>query len=432
MQKRRLLAGIAMMAFCAIPGLFGCRGNKESSEAAAATVRTARVAKAQRGNISKVLTVAGQFQPFQVVDVHPKVSGYMKRINVDIGDIVHEGETLAVLQVPELRAQLEAATFETEQSKEEIARAQHEINRAQATHTALHAEYERLKQASAVRPGLIAQQELDNAQAQDLSAEAQVDSAKAAMAAAQQHMGAASAEKQRVEALEDYTNVTAPLDGVVIWRYADTGALIQGGTNSNDQALPIVRLSQSNLLRLRVPVPEDDVRYVREGDQLQVHVDAIGRSFTGKVVRFTRNVNFETRTMETEVDVENKDLSIAPGMYANAALRLAHVENVVTIPIEAIVLNGAQRQVYVLDGTNHIHIRTVQVGLEGSKLAEITDGLQPGDLVLTGGQEKYAANEEVHPLITATPASETAQQAGGMIDLQAEDGGATPKDGGSH
>ncbi len=116
---------------------------------------------------------------------------------------------------------------------------------------------------------------------------------------------------------ENYTNVTAPLDGVVIWRYADTGALIQGGTNSNDQALPIVRLSQSNLLRLRIPVPEDDVKYVHAGDQLQVRVDAIGRSFTGKIVRFTRDVNFETRTMETEVDVENKDLSIAPGMYAN-------------------------------------------------------------------------------------------------------------------
>ncbi|MGB6193175.1 MAG: efflux RND transporter periplasmic adaptor subunit [Terracidiphilus sp.] len=432
MQKHLSLTAAAALAGCAAFGLFGCRNSKDSSEAAAATVPTARVARAQRGDISKVLSLAGQFQPFQVVDVHPKVSGYMKQINVDIGDIVHQGQTLAVLQVPELKAQLETATFEMEQSKEEITRAQHEINRAQATHAALHAGYERLKQAAAVRPGLIAQQELDNAQAQDLSAEAQVDSAKAAMAAAQQHMGAASAERQRVDDLEAYTNVIAPLNGVVIWRYADTGALIQGGTTSNDQSLPIVRLSQSSLLRLRVPVPEDDVKYVREGDQLKVRVDAIGRSFTGKIVRFTRNVNFETRTMETEVDVENKDLSIAPGMYANTMLRLAHVENAVTIPVEAIVLSGAQSQVYTLDSANHVHIRSVQVGLEGSKLAQIVDGLEPGDLVLMGGQDKYAANEEVHPLITATPASETMEQAGGMIDMNAEIGSATPKHGGSH
>ena len=192
------------------------------------------------------------------------------------------------------------------------------------------------------------------------------------MAAAQQHAEAARADNQRVQALENYTTVTAPISGVVIWRYADTGALIQGGTNSNDQTLPIVRLSQSSLLRLRVPVPEDDVRYVHEGDQLQVRVDAINRSFTGKIVRFTRDVNFETRTMETEVDVENKDLSIAPGMYANTALQLAQRQNVVTIPVEALVLNAQQQQtVYVLDASNHIHIRAVQVGLEGSKLAEI-------------------------------------------------------------
>ncbi len=119
--------------------------------------------------------------------------------------------------------------------------------------------------------------------------------------------------------------------------------------------------------------------------------------FTGKIVRFTRDVNFETRTMETEVDVENKDLSISPGMYANTMLRLAHVENVVTIPIEALVLNGRQQVVYVLDGNNHVHVRPVQVGIEGSKLAEIKSGLNAGDRVIVGGQDKYQENEEVSP-----------------------------------
>jgi RND family efflux transporter MFP subunit len=227
-----------------------------------------------------------------------------------------------------------------------------------------------------------------------------------------------------VQALEDYTTVTAPISGVVVWRYADTGALIQGGTGSNDQALPIVRLSESSLLRLRIPVPEDDVKYVHEGDQLQVRVDAINRSFTGKIVRFTRDVNFETRTMETEVDVDNKDLSIAPGMYANTALGLAGVKNVVTIPIEALVLNAQKQEtVYVLDSSNRIQIRTVQVGLEGSKLAEITNGISPGDRVVIGGQDKYHDDEEVSPIVASTPASETVQESGGMIDLKAEASG---------
>jgi RND family efflux transporter MFP subunit len=426
MRKQTSLIFAIGLAFPVVASLVACHTADSKSEARAATAPTAKVATAQRGNISHVLTLAGQFQPYQVVDVHPKVSGYMSRINVDIGDVVHQGQTLAVLEVPELKAELQQTAFQLQQSKEEMAQAQHEIDRAEAVHAALHAASERLKQAAEGRPGLIAQQELDDAQAKDLSSEAQVNAAKAAMAAAQEHASAAQSDNQRIAALENYTNVTAPLDGVVIWRYADTGALIQGGTNSNDQALPIVRLSQSNLLRLRIPVPEDDVKYVHAGDQLQVRVDAIGRSFTGKIVRFTREVNFETRTMETEVDVENKDLSIAPGMYANTLLQLGHVTNVVTIPVEALVLNGQQETVYVLDDSNRIHIRNVAVGLQGSKLAEISSGLNPGDRVVVGGQDKYQEGEEVNPLLTASPASETVQESGGMIDMKAEtsDGGA--------
>ncbi|MDR3753378.1 MAG: efflux RND transporter periplasmic adaptor subunit [Terracidiphilus sp.] len=427
MRKQTYLILFIGLAFTVVASLVACHSTDSNSTARAAAIPSAKVATAQRGDISHVLTLAGQFQPYQVVDVHPKVSGYMSRINVDIGDVVHRGQTLAILEVPELKAELQQTVFQLQQTKEEIAQAQNGVNRAEAEHTALHAASERLKQAAQGRPGLIAQQELDDAQAKDLSSEAQVDAAKSALAAAQQHANASRSDNQRIAAMENYTNVTAPLDGVVIWRYADTGALIQGGTNSNDQALPIVRLSQSDLLRLRIPVPEDDVKFVHVGDQLQVRVDAIGRSFTGKIVRFTREVNFETRTMETEVDVENKDLSIAPGMYANTMLQLANVTNAVTIPVEALVLNGKQETVYVLDGSNRIHIRNVAVGLEGSKLAEITSGLNPGDRVVTGGQDKYQEGEEVSPLLTASPASETVQESGGMIDMKAETG-----DGGAH
>jgi RND family efflux transporter MFP subunit len=420
MNKQISLSFTVTLVFCAACGISACHSS--SGNAAASTIPAARVAVAQRGDIAHVLTLAGQFQPYQVVDVHPKVSGYMRRINVDIGDIVHQGETLAVLEVPELKAQVEQTGFELKQSQEEITRAQHEISGAEALHAALHAASERLREAAATRPGLIAQQELDDAQSKDLASQAQVDSAKSALAAAQQHAEAARADDERVQALENYTNVVAPIAGVVIWRYADTGALIQGGTNSNSQNLPIVRLSQSSLLRLRIPVPEDDVRYVHDGGALQVRVDAIGKSFTGKIVRFTRDVNFETRTMETEVDVDNKDLSIAPGMYANTLLQLASVTNVVTIPVEAIVLNTqGQQTVYVLDSGNHVHIRNVTVGIEGTKLAEITSGIDPGNRVLIGGQEKYQDGAEVNPLIAPTQASETTQETGGTIDMKAEE-----------
>jgi RND family efflux transporter MFP subunit len=367
------------------------------------------------------LSLAGQFQPYQVVDVHPKVTGFMVKINVDIGDRVHKGETLAVLEVPELNAQLKGTVFEMQRAKDDLLRTQHEIKRAEAIHSALHADYERLLETSKAQPGLIAQQELDDAQSKDLSSESQVDATKAEAAGAQQHAEVAHTDNDRVQALQNYTNVVAPLDGVIVWRYADTGALIQSGTNSNEQDIPIVRLSQSGLLRLRMPIPENDVQFVHIGDLMKVRVDAIGRSFTGKIVRFTRDVNFETRTMETEIDVENQDLSISPGMYANTEMQLGHAENVVTIPVEALVLSGSQETVYLLDASNHIRTRNVEVGLRGSKLAEIKSGLEAGDRVILGAQDKYSEGQQVSPILTPEPASDVMHEAGGVIDMKAEE-----------
>ena len=417
-MKLKLTLGIAACAAIVIIVLVLLPHERAKKVIAAQGPPAAQVAEVQRGDISQVLTLAGQFQPYQVVEVHPKVSGYIQRINVDIGDIVHKGETLAVLEVPELQAQLQGTVFALSQSKAEIVQAQNEVNRAESQHQALYEENLRLQEASKAQPGLIAQQELDDAQAKALASEAQVNAAKSALAAAQQAEQVAKANHLRVNALEDYTDVVAPLNGVIIWRYADTGALIQAGTNSDTQALPIVKLSQSDLLRLRVPVPENDVRYVHVGDPMQVQVGAIGRSFAGKVVRFTRDVSLQTRTMETEIDVPNPNLTIDPGMYANTELQLAHAENVPTVALDALVrTNQNTWEAYVVDDTNHVQIRTVQIGLQGSLLAQVVSGLEPGDRVILGGQAKYQQGELVKPLLQQEPASEVYRQTGGMIDM---------------
>jgi len=305
---------------------------------------------------------------------------------------------LAVLEVPELNAEAQGTVAEYARSKDEITRAQHDVVRAQSENQAIHADYMRLKQAAAAQPGLIAEQELDDAQAKDLSSAAQVDAAKSALAAAEKQSAYANADNLRVHDLEAYTNVTAPLNGVIIWRYADTGALIQAGTSSDVQSLPLVKLSQSDLLRLRLPVPEDAVRYIHEGDEVQVRVDAVSRTFTGKVVRFTRNVSTDTRTMETEIDVPNKDLTLTPGMYANTTLQLEHHNNALTIPIQAIEQNGNQTSVLIVDAHNRVQPRTIQLGIESSSRAEVVSGLEEGDRVIVGGQSNYQQDEKVRPM----------------------------------
>jgi len=397
MRKRNSLIVAVGLALPVVATLTACNSRAKNAEASAAEIPAATVVAVTRGTITHTLNLAGQFQPYQVVEVHAKVSGYIRHIYVDIGDIVHQGQVLAVLEVPELDAQLKGTVAEVAHSNDEVTRAGHDVLRAQAEHTALHADYLRLKQAAAAQPGLIAQQELDDAQSKDLASEAQIDSAKAALAAARQQTEVAGANNERVSDLAAYTKVTAPFDGVVIWRDADTGALIQAGTSSDTSTLPVVKLSQSNLLRLRLPVPEDAVQFIHEGEPVNVRVDAVNRSLTGKIVRFTRDVSLATRTMETEIDVENKDLSLAPGMYANATLELERKDSVLTVPVQAVIKNGSQATVLLVDSQNRVRSRNVQLGLQGSNLVEIKGGLSEGERVITGGQSKYQVGEAVKP-----------------------------------
>src|SRR5580700_6172223 len=174
------------------------------SDANAAEISSATVAAVQRGSITHSLSLAGQFQAYQVIDVHPKVSGFIKHIYVDIGDKVREGQTIAVLEVPELQAEVEGSVAAVGQRKDEIVRAEHDVARAEADYAALHANNTRMQEAAKAQPGLIAQQELDDTQSKDLSAAAQVDATKAALAAARGASQVAVADSDRVRAIQGY------------------------------------------------------------------------------------------------------------------------------------------------------------------------------------------------------------------------------------
>ena len=409
--------GLLLVPFVAVTG---CHRDADKQPIAPPAVAVATV---QRGDISHLLSLAGQFQAYQVVDVHAKVAGYVRHIYVDIGDRVHAGETLATLEVPELSAQYRSTQSEALRSQDAIHAAQHELSRARSLHLALQANYDRLSQASAQRPGLIAAQDLDNARSQADASLEQVNAAEAQLSAAKQGADAAMANQQRVGALKAYTNVVAPLDGVVAWRYADTGVLLQEGTNSQTQAMPLIKLAQSGLLRLRVPVPEDAVRYIHIGDPMQIRVDALEKNFTGKVVRFTRNLDPVTRTMETEVDLPNPTLEITPGMYANTYLQLDHRENVLTIPLAAVQGTGDTGTVAVLNAQNQIETRTVHLGLRGSNLVEVISGLQLGDRVVAQDIGGLQDGETVTPRMQQEPANDIMHETGGVTNPSSDAAG---------
>jgi RND family efflux transporter MFP subunit len=399
-KRTAVLVVVILIAVAAIWIGFSRHGdapaNAASNNTSTNDAPSAAVATVQLRPAVSSITVPGVFQAYQDVLVHAKVSGYVKHIFVDIGDRVHTGQVLAILEIPELNAQVDAAQAAVTRDKSEIERTSHDVSRAVAIHAAQHSEYGRLQTASTKLPGLVAQQELDDKQAQDLSSEAQVDAAKSGYAGAQAKMSEDAATLEHYKALQAYSYVRAPFNGVVTFRYADTGALIAAGTDESTNAMPIVRLAQSELLRLRMPVPESDADYMRIGGPAVVRVQATGERIHAKIVRFTRSMDRSTRTMLTEVDIPNKDLHLSPGMYADTTFPLKTDGKAMMLPIDAIV-EGDQPYVLVVDDTNHVVKSPVVLGIQGPNFYQVISGVKVGERVIVGNQSDYQPGQVVSP-----------------------------------
>ncbi len=373
------------------------------------SLRPVAVALAKRRPVVNSLALSGAFRPYQQVDVHAKVAGFIRKIYVDVGDRVKPGQVLAILEVPELSAQVAGAKADIRRYEDAVRRSRSEIERAESTHTAYHAAYSRLKQASESRPGLIAEQELDDSMAKDKETGAQIESARAALAESESQLLAARADLDRLSALEAYSYITAPFAGVVTKRYADTGALIQAGTASETQSMPVVQLAEWSKLRLVVPVPESAVPQLQLGSTVEVHVSAMNRDFEGRVARFADSLNEETRTMHTEIDVENSDGTLKEGMYAEAKIILKQQNNALTIPIQALERNNSGGTVLIVDAQGRVEERQVKLGAESSDRVEILAGLADNDQVVIGNRGEFRAGEKVRPKPVDENAGETGE-----------------------
>jgi RND family efflux transporter MFP subunit len=379
-----------------------CSGSRASEERVeAASAPTVAVAKVTRGDIAQSLTIAAEFRPFQEIEVHAKVAGYLKSIGVDVGDRVREGQLLAVLEIPELQEEIKQDAAAVKRASEEINRAQADLERTQSAHEVAHLASTRLAGVMKVRPNLVAQQDIDEATGRDRVAEAQVSTAHATLAAAKEQLEVAKAGQSRTQTLFDYARITAPFAGVITHRYADTGAMIQAGTSSQTQAMPIVRLSQNDRLRLVIPVPESAVPRIHVGNDVAVAVQSLHRTVTGKVARFSDRLDTETRTMHVEVDVSNPKLELVPGMYADATLVLDAAKDALVAPVQAIDRTEKGARVLVVSGDGRsagkIEERSVALGLEADDRIEVTRGVNAGDLVVVGSRAQLKPGAIVAP-----------------------------------
>jgi RND family efflux transporter MFP subunit len=328
---------------------------------------TVAVAKVDREELYRQVTIPAEFRPYAEVELHAKVSGYLQEISVDFGDRVKAGQPLATLEVPELQDQLNNA-IATEQQ-------------AEADYTNAHLVFTRLTSVNKDHPNLVAEQDLDTAEAKNGVAAAAI--------------AAAGAEVERYKTLVAYTKIAAPFDGVITRRYTDPGALIQAGTASDTQSMPLVRVSDNYHLRLDFPVSVDDVKDIHLGDAVDVRVESMGgRTFTGKISRFTQRVEEDTRTMITELEVDNPKLELIPGMYATVVLKVQRRPQALAIPIESISA-GKINSVFVVDANNELEERTVTLGLETPTKYEVLSGLKEGELVMMGNPRQVKPGQKV-------------------------------------
>jgi len=313
---------------------------------------------------------------------------------------------MAVLEIPELQAQLQQDKAALKSLEDQVTNAQNQLSRTEAQHKVVHLEFERLNGVAQNKPGLVAQQEVDEVQGRDLEAEAQVDAAQSNLEAAKSNVAAAEAKLTHDQDIYSYSRIAAPFDGVVTERDANLGTLVQAGTNSSTNVLPIVRLSQETLYRLVIPVPETYISYIRMGDAVSVRIPALNKDFPGRVARFASEVHDATRTMHTEVDIESPSGELIPGMYAEATVTLNRKGDALTIPVQAVDQQGDHASVLLVDRSNKIERRQIAMGIEGDSEndAEVLSGLNEGDEVVVSDRSGLRAEQLVRPQL-APPAT---------------------------
>ena len=318
-----------------------------------------QVLKVQRRDISQTLTLPANISPWVQATLYGKVSGYVKWIGVDKGDVVKRGQLLAVLDAPEIEDQYKQAE------------ADYEIKKVT---------YERYLSVWKDNHDIIAKQDVD-------VAKAAADSAK--------HL------RDSRKTLLDYTNVYAPFDGVITARFADPGALIQAATGSATQTVPLFTIMDIDTLRIYVNVPQESALLAKPGVPAKlVSRELPGLEFKAAITRTTSALDPATRTLLVEIDQDNKDHKLQPGMFVNISLDLQRHPNALAIPPAAVVTtpNESDKSVFVHD-QNKVRLVSIQTGIDDGVWLEVVAGLNGGEEVVVVGKGGLVDGQ----VVTASP-----------------------------
>jgi membrane fusion protein, multidrug efflux system len=333
--------------------------------------------------VSRTVELPGEFLPFLSVSLHAKVPSYVDRVLVDRGSIVKQGDLLAEMSAPEMTAQIAEAQSKVQAAEADRLQAEAQLAAAQST-------YDRTKQAAAT-PGAIAGNEL-------IQAEKQVDAAKALLNSRLQASRAAESAVQALQDLKGYLKMAAPFDGVVTDRLVHPGALVGPG---NDIALLVIQ--QVSHLRLVVPLPEEDVSGIVNGASVAFQVPAWPeRTYSGTVARISHALDQKTRTMPIELEVMNRDGSLAPGMYPTVRWPVRRARPSLFVP-KTSVITTTERTFVIRNQSGHAEWVDVKKGVTEGDLVEVIGNLKPGDSVLRRATDEIRDGMPIQVLASKAP-----------------------------
>ena len=381
------LAVLALSATgCEVPGADGEAPRADGPDRIRVDVQ---VVSPRRRDIVRRIELPVSVDALEATTLLSKVSGYLSRIEVDIGDRVRRDQVIAEVEVPEMVDQLAEAEAQLEAGRADRVSAEAELDSARARLEIRQVTHDRVRAVREDDPDLIPLQTVDEARAEFRLARAAVKAGEGRIRQVESKIKQAEAAIQRLRTLIGYAEIRAPFDGIVTKRHVHPGTLLQAAISSQD-VQPIVTVASMDRVRLRTDVPESEVPFLQVGDLAEVTVDSMpGRVFRGTVTRFAGALDPATRTMRTEIEMANPKLLLRPGMYGRAALTLDTRTDAITIPSDAVRVDGDTTYVYcVVNGS--VRRRDVEAAVGDGASVEVTAGLEGSESVVVSARGQIA------------------------------------------
>ncbi|MGO8793248.1 MAG: efflux RND transporter periplasmic adaptor subunit [Candidatus Sulfotelmatobacter sp.] len=370
-MKLLLAASAALMLTALTATLVSCSSEREAVNAAPEIVSNVSVISAQAATVPDMVDAVGTIRAAKTSQPAAQMMGTIVEIRVREGDRVQRGQVLAVIDDAQPRAALDRATAADLAAQQEIAASQSDFTLADSTFK----RYQTLYEKKSVSP-----QEFDEVKARYQAAQAHREIAGAEQAQAK-------AALQQVRTALSYTHIVAPFDGLVTEKKADVGTLASPG-------MPIFTIEDLRRYRLEATVNETDLRYVHQGQQLPVSVDALGdRQLKGKVVEIVPVADAASRSILVKVEVPS-DPALRSGLFGRVQFARGE-RSVLLIPHDSVVERGQLQGIYVLDQNRIAALRYITLGKPSAGQVEVLAGLQAGEMLVADPNGRELSGKKV-------------------------------------